>query len=237
MANNLIENELQNVANPQKAVVLSRFFKTNKGEYGENDQFIGVTVPQQRAIAKKYKTLEISEIEQLLHSKIHEYRMTALLFLVEMFKHEKSAEGQEKIYKFYLKNAQFINNWDLVDLTAPTIVGQYLLTRDKSELYKLAESQNIWEQRIAIVCTWTFIRKGFFEDTLALAKILLHHPHDLLQKAVGWMLREVGKRNFDAEFAFLTEEKRYQTMPRTMLRYAIEKFPEELRQQFLHSEI
>lgn len=232
-----IEYKLQQLANPQKKTILSSFFKSGKGEYGEGDIFIGVTVPAQRSLVKSVKELDIKEIQTLLQSPFHECRMTALLFLVEKFKRAKIQDEQKLIYQFYINNSAHINNWDLVDLSAPTIVGGFLKNCSKTELYQLVQSSNIWLQRIAIVSTITFIREGKFDDTLELSKILLHHPHDLIQKAVGWMLREVGKRDFDMEYIFLAEAERYKTMPRTMLRYAIEKFPENIRKEFLLSKI
>jgi len=232
-----IEQKIKQLADPSKVKILSSFFKTGKGEYGEGDQFIGVTVPMQRALVKSIKTLELSEIQKLLKNPIHECRMTALLFLVEKFKKEKNEEAKAEIYKFYITNYPYINNWDLVDLSAPIIVGGFLLNRPKDDLYIFAKSTNLWLQRIAIVSTLTFIRNGQFDDTLSIAELLLHHRHDLIHKAVGWMLREVGKRDFNCEYAFFTQNGRYKTMPRTMLRYAIEKFPEEMRKNFLVGKI
>lgn len=217
-------------ANPKKAEILSRFFKTGKGEYGEGDKFLGITVPMQRKIVKEFIDLNFKEIEQLLNSEIHEYRLTALIILVLKF---KKAEEKEKkqIFDFYLKNTKHINNWDLVDLTAPNIVGTYLLDKDRSLIYKLSQSKKLWEKRIAILATFTFIRNNQFEEILKIAKQLINDKHDLIQKAVGWMLREVGKRNQEVEEKFLA--KYYKQMGRTVLRYAIEKFSDKKRRYYL----
>ena len=215
----------------KKAELLSKFFKTGKGEYGEGDIFIGIVVPSQRIIAKKHKDLPLLEVQKLLNSKIHEYRLTALLLLT--YKFQKADEKTKNaIIKFYLKNTKYINSWDLVDLSASYILGKYLFNRPEKEiLYKFSRSNNLWERRIAIISTFEFIKNKQFTDTLRIAEILLRDKEDLIQKTVGWMLREVGKRNLKAEEQFL--KKYYQYMPRTMLRYAIEKFPEEKRQFYL----
>ncbi|MBP0019973.1 MAG: DNA alkylation repair protein [Cyanobacteria bacterium SBLK] len=225
-----LETELQQLANPQKAKELSRFFKTGKGEYGEGDVFLGITVPQQRKIAKKYKTLSLAEIETLLNSKIHEYRFTALVILCERFS-KADRQTQTKIFQFYLARSDRVNNWDLVDTSAYKIVGSFLYEKNCSVLYDLARSQNLWQQRISIIATYYFIKRDRFVETLELSKVLLNHPHDLIHKAVGWMLREVGKRDEATEKAFL--DKYAAQMPRTMLRYAIEKFPPEERKAYL----
>ena len=177
-----LTTELQELANPQKAKELSRFFKTGKGEYGEGDVFLGITVPQQRKVAKKYKTLSLTEIATLLNSEIHEYRFTALVILCDRFS-QSPPDVQREIVEFYLANTDRINNWDLVDISAYKILGAYLYEGDKSVLYKLARSQNLWEQRIAIISTYYFIKRDRFTETLEIAKILLHHPHDLIQFA------------------------------------------------------
>ena len=237
-----IKDELLSLSNPDKKEFLPRFFKTGKGQYGEGDLFIGVTIPQQRAIVKKYKNLTFDELKTLLNDDYHECRMMALLFLVNMYQKTKDNNQKKAIYEFYLDSLDRVNNWDLVDLSAPQIVGDYLFDKDKSILYDFAEDKNLWIQRIAILSTFAFIKKGEFGDTLAISQILLRHPHDLLHKAVGWMLREVGNRNLNAELSFLDSEDEhsshpvYSIMPRTMLRYAIEKFPEDLRQQYLKGE-
>ena len=226
-----VKKELQSVANPEKALLLQGFFKTGEGEYGEGDLFLGITVPQQRAIAKNYKELPLSEIEILLHEPYHECRLTALIILVNRFKKMKKEADRKEIVEFYLKNTTYINNWDLVDSSACYILGEYLLDKDRTLIYRLADSDSMWEQRIAVLTTFTFIRNDDFADNLLLAEKLLNHKHDLMHKAIGWMLREVGKRNKSVLVDFLMQ---YSTqMPRTMLRYAIEKFPEEERQYFL----
>lgn len=218
-----LQAQLRKVADPKKAVILQRFFKTGKGEYGEGDVFLGITVPQSRTIAIKYKNLHFAEITTLLQSKIHEERLIALLILVHNFTHSTPKE-RKTIFTYYLSHSRYINNWDLVDLSAHQIVGTFLAQKpDKKILKKLTKSQNVWERRIAIIATYAGIRWGNFDETLSVALQLLHDQHDLIQKAVGWMLREVGKRNQAVEETFL--RKYYKTMPRTMLRYAIERFP------------
>lgn len=229
-----VEKELKKLKDPKKAKILSRFFKTGEGEYGEGDIFLGVTVPKQRQIAKKYIDLSLEELQKLLSGKIHEHRLTALLILVSKYGRANEALKKE-IFNFYLKNAKNINNWDLVDLSAPNIIGDFLLNKEKLILYKLAKSKNLWEKRIAILATYTLIKKNQFEDTLKISEILLGDNHDLIHKAVGWMLREVGKRDQQAEESFL--KKHYQNMPRTMLRYAIEKFSEAKRKFYLKTKI
>lgn len=228
-----IIDELQSVASTEKATHLSRFFKTGPGEYGEGDRFLGIPVPLTRNIAKANIDTPLEELQILLHSPWHEARLCTLLILVERFKKKKTTDEERcNIYQFYLKNTRHCNNWDLVDLSCPTIVGGYLLHQpDRSLLYRLAESDNLWEQRIAIVSTIALIRHDQFDDTLALSRKLMNHKHDLMHKAVGWMLREIGKRNRDVLSEFLDE---YATrLPRTALRYAIEHYPEEERQAFL----
>lgn len=227
-----IKQELKSKADNPLGKKYARFFKTGKGEYGEGDIFIGLRVPILHQTAKKYLNLSLIQVEKLLQSKIHEFRLTALLILT--YKFPKAEEKEKKqIYSLYLKNTKYINNWDLVDLSAPKIVGAYLLDKIEKRkiLYKLAKSKSLWEQRISILSTFTFIREKDFTDALKISKILLHHPHDLIHKAVGWMLREVGKRNQKTEEKFL--KKHYQTMPRTMLRYAIEKFSDKKRKLYL----
>lgn len=223
---NALQKELSKLKSPKRAVISARFFKTGKGEYGEGDIFLGLSVPQQRQIAKKYPNLTFPELQVLLSSKIHEYRLTALLILIIKYRRRDEIE-KRKIFEFYLDNTRNINNWDLVDLSAPNIVGDYLLEKDRSILYRLAKSQNLWEKRIAMLSTYAFIRKGQFDDALKISEILLNDKHDLIHKAVGWMLREIGKKDQKVEEQFL--QKHYQNMPRTMLRYAIEKFDEEKR--------
>lgn len=223
-------------ANREKASVLQRYFKTGTGEYAEGDIFLGIPVPEQRKLAKEfYHQLSLNEIETLLNSSFHEHRLIALFILVLQFNKTKDEAGKKEIIDLYLDNWESVNNWDLVDSSAPYLLGAYLFDKPKDLLYNLAESNQLWKQRMAIIATYYFIKKNSFADTLALAKILLHHPHDLIHKATGWMLREVGNRNPDVAQTFLAEH--YHTMPRTMLRYAIEKYPAQLRQQFMKGEV
>ena len=229
MLNKLIK-ELQNLKNSKKAKILSRFFKTGRGEYGEGDIFLGIVVPDQRKIAKKYTDLSLNEIEELLSSKIHEYRLTALFILIE--KYNKANDlNKQKIFDFYLSNINYVNNWDLIDLSAEKILGNYLINKDKSILYKFSKSNSFWERRIAILSTFQFIKNNKYEDTLKISEILVNDKHDLIQKAVGWMLREIGKRNLNVEEEFLM--KYYKKMPRTMLRYSIERFSDEKKRFYM----
>ena len=225
-----IKKDLQKCANPEKAEILSSFFKTKKGQYGEGDIFLGITVPEQRTIAKKYSGLPLSGLPTLLSSRIHEHRLVALLILIE--KYRKGDDGSKgEIFDFYLRHTKHINNWDLVDLSAGHILGHYLLNKDRALLYRLARSGNLWERRMAIMATFAFIRNNEFDDTFRIAGMLLSDAHDLIHKAVGWMLREIGKRNRKKEEAFLRIH--YRKMPRTMLRYAIERFDQEKRKSYL----
>lgn len=221
---------LRAVAEPDRVPVYQRFFKTGKGEYGEGDIFIGVRVPVTRSLVKKFRGVPLREVGILLQSEIHEERVLAVLLLVDAF-----AKGDDNtrrdIYTMYLANTEYINNWDIVDASAHYIVGRYVADKSRKPLYELARSRSLWERRIAMIATFYFIRQKDFSDALGLAELLLHDKEDLIQKAVGWMLREVGNRNREVEEEFLVQH--YKTMPRTMLRYAIEKFPEELRQQYL----
>jgi len=227
-----IKDELQQFADKDKAEFLPRYFKVYPGGYGAGDIFIGVTVPNQRKVVKKfYQQIPLEHLEHLLHAPIHEYRLTALLLLVYKFEKLKTEHEKKPIVDLYLANTSYINNWDLVDLSADKILGAYLLNKEKDILYELANSNDLWEQRMAIMATFYVIRYNRYDDTLKIAGLLLKHPHDLIHKAVGWMLREIGKRDFDVEFNFLRVH--YKKMPRTMLRYSIEKFEEPLRQQFL----
>ena len=223
-----IIKELERLANPEKAKILQGFFKTGKGQYGEGDHFLGITVPKTREIAKKYRHLDLPEIKKLLNNKFHEIRLCALLILVQKFPTEP-----QKIYEFYLANLANINNWDLVDLTAEKIIGAYLLknSAERSILYKLVKSKNIWERRVSILSTFHFIKNNQFSDALKICELLLQDSHDLIHKAVGWMLREIGKRSLATEEPFL--KKFASKMPRTMLRYATERFPEAKRQSYL----
>jgi 3-methyladenine DNA glycosylase AlkD len=229
-----VKKELEKLSDPKQAKILQRFFKTRKGEYGEGDIFLGIKVPKQREIAKKFPKLALKEIRKLLDSGVHEHRMIGLFILIanyEKAKKEANEPEKKKIFDFYLKNAKKINNWDLVDLSAPNIPGDYLLCRKRKILYKLAKSKNLWEKRIAILATYAFIKNNESSDTLKISEMLLKDKHDLIHKAIGWMLREIGKRDLAAEEKFL--KKYYKKMPRTMLRYAIEKFPEGKRKFYL----
>lgn len=244
---NKIRLELKKYANRINAKNLQRFFKTRKKEYGEGDFFIGGTVPQIRVVAKLfYDKVSLSNISPLISSKIHEERLLALIILVKMFEIRSKKKNPQKflseqkfyrarIFRFYLKNIKYVNNWDLVDLSAPKIIGAYLFNKDRKILYKLAKSKNLWKKRIAILSTFYFIQKNNFTDSLKIAKILLQDEHDLIHKAVGWMLREIGKRSLAKEEKFLL--KNYRKMPRTMLRYAIEKIPEAKRKRFLNGKV
>ena len=215
-----IKKDLQKLKNLKHAKLLSRFFKTGKGEYGEGDIFLGLNVPQLRIIAKKYPGLNLKEQEELVK------------MALSAEKYQKSDEKEKKeIFDFYLRNTKNINNWDLIDLSSNKILGDYLIDKNKSILYKLAKSKSLWEKRIAVIATFTFIANNKFSDTLKISEILLNDKHDLIHKAVGWMLREVGKRNLKVEEKFL--KKHYKKMPRTMLRYAIEKFDENKRRFYL----
>ena len=226
-----IEIDLDQNSNKEQAKLLHRFFKTGPGEYGEGDIFIGIKVPVLRSISKKNQDISYKEIKQLLKSKIHEKRLVSLIILI--FKYQKADENEKlKIFNIYLENTNRINNWDLVDLTAPKIIGDYLLDKDKSLLISLAKSKSLWEKRISVLATFQFIKYNQFDFSLKISKILLNDPHDLIHKAVGWMLREIGKRNLVVEEQFLKDY--YSTMPRTMLRYAIEKFPEQKRKAYLN---
>ena len=232
-----IKRELASLSNPKEAPLKARFFRAYPGGYGEGDQFIGVTVPNQRKVAKKYfKEISLREIEVLLIEPIHEYRLTGVFMLVLKYQKTKDEQLQEEIVNTYLKCVEGINNWDLVDSSAHHILGPQLMRdEDTGLLYELAQSGSLWEQRIAVIATFHFINHGEFEDSLNIAEMLINHKHDLIHKAVGWMLREVGKRDYNVEYSFLV--KHYKKMPRTMLRYAIEKFPEDVRQGFLKGEI
>lgn len=227
-----LKKELKSLADREKAGLLQGFFKTGKGEYGEGDVFLGVTVPKQRGVAGKYwRLLDLNDLDSLIASRFHEQRMTALLILIRKF--EKGAEDERKrIHNFYLGRLKYVNSWDLVDLSAPRIVGSWLDGRDKGKLRELAVSKNVWKRRVAILSTFYGIRKGDPEPALEIASMLRDDPHDLIQKAVGWMLREIGKNCGEAaEEEFLGKHCRQ--MPRTMLRYAIEKFDPEKRAFYL----
>ena len=217
----IITSELQALSDDEKREIFPRFFKAGKGEYGEGDRFLGVTVPNIRAIAKQYKNISLNEIRELMQSEWHEVRLCALLIMVEKSKKKDEALRQQ-LFDLYLSQTDRINNWDLVDLSCRFIVGEYLLDKSRDILYQLAQSPLLWDNRIAIVSTYAFIRKGQLEDTYALSDIMMHHPHDLMHKAIGWMLREAGKRDSDRLYDYVMSHRA--DMPRTMLRYAIEKF-------------
>ncbi|MDQ5988111.1 MAG: hypothetical protein CSYNP_03867 [Syntrophus sp. SKADARSKE-3] len=229
-----IQKELSDISNPQDAAFLQGYFKTGLGQYGEGDLFRGIRVPALRKLSRKYRDITLDATESLLHSAFHEDRLLALLILVCKFERADEA-GRSAIYLKYLESTFFINNWDLVDLSAPNIVGAYLNGSCRDMLFKLARSKSLWERRIAVLATFHFIRNSDFADSLKIAVLLLEDRQDLIHKAVGWMLREIGKRDLEAEEAFLL--KHYRQMPRTMLRYAIERFPEDRRMGYLRGEI
>ena len=229
-----VSQDLRKLADKEVAKNLSWFFKTGKGEYGEGDKFLGIKVPQSRAVAKKYATLPLSEIETLSKSPYHEERFTAVVILVNQFKKQKTQLGRKKLFDFYLKliNLGSVNNWDLVDVSAPYL-GEYLVSLPDADklLRKLAKSKNLWNQRAAVMFTWPFIRSGSLEETFEIVRGFLSHPHDLIHKACGWMLRESGKRSITELRHFL--DSHVDDMPRTMLRYAIEKMGEAERKKWL----
>jgi len=236
--NNILDlkKDLRSFQRPGKAKILMRFFKTGKGEYGEGDEFLGLMTDETRSVAKKYFDLPLADISKLLASKLHEERVVAVMILAKRF-NKADLSGKKEIYDFYFENISGINNWDLVDSSAPIIVGGYLYLSGETRevLYKLVKSNNLWKKRIAMMATFYFIKERDFSDALKIAEILVNDSHDLIHKAVGWMLREVGNRDIGTEEKFL--EKYYKQMPRTMLRYAIEKFPEEKRQKCLKGKI
>jgi 3-methyladenine DNA glycosylase AlkD len=231
---NELKSDLKKLSDPEKAKLLQRFFKTGKGEYGEGDIFLGITVPKQREVAKEYYHYDLKQVKELMESKIHEYRMIGLFILINKY---KTTNHKKIVTHFYLKQAEAgnINNWDLVDLSAIKILGTHLLDKDRAVLYKLSKSKNLWERRISVLSCFAFIAKNDFRDALKIAELLLKDEHDLMHKAVGWMLREIGKKDLKTEEKFL--KKHYKIMPRTMLRYAIEKFPENKRLKYLRGEI
>ncbi|MBI2079378.1 DNA alkylation repair protein [Candidatus Micrarchaeota archaeon] len=218
------------LADPEKAKILARFFKTGKGEYGEGDVFLGITVPESRKIARANSNLSFEEIKKLLKSKVHEHRLVALLILVNKYEKAETDEKKE-VVDFYLANTEEVNNWDLVDLSSYKILGDYLFEREKELLYRLAKSKNLWERRIAMISTFHFIRNNRFEDALGIAEVLLNDEHELIHKAVGWMLREIGKRDLQTEEEFL--KRHYKRMPRVTLRYAIERFKPEKKEFYM----
>ena len=225
-----IIKDLKEVADEKLAKNYARFFKTGKGEYGEGDKFLGMRVGTIRKIAKKHKEISFDDLEKLFEGEYHEYRLAAIFILKHKYK-----EDPKKVVEMYLKNLKYVNNWDLVDLSAPKILGRWLLDRDRKILYKLAKSKDLWEKRVAILSCFTFIREKDYDDALKISEILLNDSHDLIHKAVGWMLREIGNRDLGVEEKFL--KKYYNQMPRTMLRYAIEKFEESKRLDYLKGRI
>ena len=224
---NQIYNALLALSDEEKKIVLPRFFKTGKGQYGEGDKFLGVTVPNIREVAKEFSNVSFNVIKELIHSPWHEMRMCALLILVN----NSRKEVTQNIFDFYLSQTKYINNWDLVDLSAPQIVGRYLLDKNRDTLYKLSESNLLWDNRIAIVSTLTFIRNNDLDDTYKLSLKMMHHKHDLMHKSIGWMLREAGKRDAKRLYDFVNKYKTI--MPRTMLRYSIEKFDADTRKELM----
>jgi len=231
---NSIQKHLRDIANPATALISQGFFKTAPGQYGEGDIFLGIKVPTMRALVKRFRGAPLNVIGALLKSKFHEERLFALLLLIDFYQRGSEADKQ-CAYDLYLAHTAYINNWDLVDVSASQIVGDFLFERSRQPLYQLVISESLWERRIAIIATFHFIRRNEFTDTLRISEHLLNDTHDLIHKAVGWMLREVGKRDMPREEEFLLEH--YRTMPRTMLRYAIERFPEALRKQYLTGNI
>lgn len=229
-----IQTKLKKLASKDKAKILQGFFKTGPGEYGEGDIFLGINVPVLRKIAAEHRGISLTEVKTLLKSKIHEERLVALLIMAAKYSRGDAAE-QKRIYELYVMSTRCINNWDLVDLTAGRIVGEYLSDKNKQPLHNLAKSKNLWERRIAIVSTFAFIKRNVFSHTLKISEMLLSDEEDLIHKAVGWMLREVGKRDLQSEEKFL--KKHYSKIPRTTLRYAIERFPEAKRKRYLKGEI
>ncbi|WP_239013897.1 DNA alkylation repair protein [Archangium violaceum] len=227
-----VQDELARAADPEKAAFFPKFFKTGPGGYAEGDVFLGVTVPEQRRIARRHKNLPLEQVRELLRSKLHEHRFTGFVILVEQFERADEA-GRERLFTFCREHLAGMNNWDLVDTVAPRLIGAYLLEHPEHvpQLYDFARSPVLWERRIAIMATFAFIRAGDFTHTLKLAELLLHDEHDLIHKAVGWMLREVGNRNMATEETFL--DRHAGEMPRTMLRYAIEKFPPARRKHYM----
>jgi len=225
-----VKAELENLSDPEHATRLQGFFKTGEGEYGEGDVFIGVRVPDQRRIAKKYKSTPLTDVLELLRSGTHEHRLTSLFILTEQF-NKGDEEARRRIVDLYLSNTAYVNNWDLVDSSAHKILGEWLVDKPRRVLYELAESESLWERRISIISTFAFINRGDLVDALALAGALVDDGHDLIHKASGWVLREVGKKDQSVLEEFLLEH--YRRMPRTMLRYAIERLPEERRRFYM----
>ena len=230
MTSELLIESLQMSADKEKAQFLQRFFKTGRGQYAESDVFWGIKVPETRQVAKAYRSMPLVELGIIMKNPVHEVRLCGLMVLIEQFNKAKEAD-KKRIIDFYLSHTQYINNWDLVDLSCYKILGNYLLDKPRDVLYRMAKSKNMWEQRIAIVSTLAFIRNYEFDDTLAISEVLLDHRHDLIHKAVGWMLRELAKKDEFAMLQFI--EKHYNRLSRTTLRYAIERLPEEQRKNIL----
>jgi 3-methyladenine DNA glycosylase AlkD len=226
-----LQIELRKLAKPVKIPIYKNFFKTGKGEYGEGDEFIGVTVPDSRKVAKANVDISYEDLVHIIKSRIHEDRLCALITLVNKFERAKTEQEKRRAVDIFIQYHLYANNWDLVDTVSDKILGPWLIDRDKSLLYEYAHSLNLWERRIAIITTFHFIRQQKFEDTLKISEILLNDKHDLIHKAVGWMLREMGKREQQELINFLN--KHYRTMPRTMLRYSIERLPEQIRIDYL----
>lgn len=228
--------DIESFSEPDRVDAMKKYLKAIPGGYGEGDEFIGVRVPNLRTVSKSYyKSIGLKDLSKLISSPIHEFRLAAVFILVLKFEKEKEAGKRQELVDFYLDHIKFMNNWDLIDSSSHKILGVHLLDRDTKLLYDFVYTDNLWLQRIAIISTYHFIRNNKFEDTFAMAEILIHHKHDLIHKAVGWMLREIGNRDFEEAFQFL--KRYYSEMPRTMLRYAIEKYPEEIRQDFLKGNI
>jgi 3-methyladenine DNA glycosylase AlkD len=225
-----VKNELAKLSDPEHAMKLQGFFKTGKGEYGEGDVFLGLRVPDQRRVAKKYRKAPLTDVSELLRSEIHEHRLTALFILTEQF-NKGNEETRRRIVDLYLSNTAYVNNWDLVDSSAHKILGEWLIDKERGLLYELARSESLWERRISVISTFAFIRRGDLVDAVALAEALVDDEHDLIHKASGWVLREVGKKDQSVLEKFLLDH--YKTMPRTMLRYSIERLPEELRRFYM----
>ena len=225
-----VKAELEKQSDPEQAMKLQRFFKTGEGEYGEGDIFLGLRVPDQRRIAKRFKDIPLHDVQELIQSGVHEHRLTALFILTEQF-NRGDEEARKRIVDLYLGNTVHVNNWDLVDSSAHKILGEWLVDKPRDVLYELAESESLWERRISIISTFAFIRRGDLSDALALAQALINDGHDLIHKASGWALREVGKKDQSALEKFLSEH--YQSMPRTMLRYALERVPEERKRFYM----
>ncbi len=228
--------KMESLKKPERSLALEKFFQAYSGGYGEGDKFWGMSVPEQRKVSKEYyMLLTLEDNDDLLKHPVHEVRLTGLMAMVLRYQRSKDIMEKETLAAIYLSNLDKINNWDLVDSSAPHILGPHFLMRNPEQLFAMARSGNLWQQRISIIATQHFIRQGKYDTTLALAEILLNHEHDLIHKAVGWMLREIGDRDYQTEYEFLT--RHFRQMPRTMLRYAIEKFDENIRQDFLKGRI